>query len=135
MYMSNFSLLKLTKFVYFYSTSGMPKHYPILCSYIYVMKSMKSIQGFIIHALEENKEQQMNIFVGGKDIGVIPAALSLTVSFVSSIMIIGWPAEVYTFGGQYFLGGFGFALGYLLCAFIYVPVLYPLKTTTANEVY
>ena len=90
----------------------------------------------IYHSCTGGKQRTTDEYLrGGKDIGVIPAALSLTVSFVSSIMIIGWPAEVYTFGGQYFLGGFGFALGYLLCAFIYVPVLYPLKTTTANEVY
>ena len=53
---------------------------------------------------------------------------------MSSIMVLGYPAEMYTFGGQYVLNSFGWALGYFLSGFIYVPVLYPLKTTTTNEV-
>ena len=56
------------------------------------------------------------------------------VSFASSILVLGCPAEIYTFGGQYLLDGVGFSLGYILSGLIYVPVLYPLNTITANEV-
>ena len=45
-----------------------------------------------------------------------------------------FPAEIYTFGGQYFIGNFGWALGAVLSCMVYVPVLYPLGTITANEV-
>ena len=85
---------------------------------------------------------------GGDTISLFPATISLTVSFISltvsfisltvsfisSILVLGYPAEIYTFGGQYFLAGFGFALGYILSAYLYVPVLYPLGTLTTNEV-
>ena len=47
----------------------------------------------IYHSCTGGKQRTTDEYLrGGKDIGVIPAALSLTVSFVSSIMIIGWPA-------------------------------------------
>ena len=45
-----------------------------------------------------------------------------------------FPAEIYTFGGQYFIGNIGYALGSVLACLVYVPVLYPLGTITANEV-
>ena len=89
----------------------------------------------IYHSFTGGKQRTTNEYLrGGNTISVLPATLSLTVSFVSSIMLIGWPAETYEFGGQFFLSGFGFALGYFLSAYIYVPVFYPLGTTTSNEV-
>ena len=53
---------------------------------------------------------------------------------MSSVSMVGIPAEIYTFGGQYMLCGIGWTLGNILSVLIYVPVLYPLQTTTANEV-
>ena len=67
-------------------------------------------------------------------IQVLPATLSLTVSFISSILILGDPAEIYTFGGQFFLSKFGWALGAVLAALVFVPVLQPLGTSSVNEV-
>ena len=65
-------------------------------------------------------------------VSIWPAALSLTVSYMSSILVLGYPAEMYSFGSQNWLGIFGWSLGALLSVLIYVPVLYPLKTITAN---
>lgn len=72
--------------------------------------------------------------MGNHDIQVIPAAMSLTVSFISSILILGEPAEMYTFGGQLWISKFGWLLGAALSTVIFVPVLHPLKLTSVNEV-
>ena len=89
----------------------------------------------IYHSFTGGKQKTTDEYLrGGSTIGILPATLSLTISYMSSITVLGYPAEMYTFGGQYLLNSFGWALGYFLSGFIYVPVLYPLKTTTTNEV-
>ena len=44
------------------------------------------------------------------------------------------PAEVYTRGGALWLGLIGDILGTVLATLIFVPVYYPLKLTSVNQV-
>ena len=46
----------------------------------------------------------------------------------------GYPAEVFAFGGQYMLVVFGMAGGALLARYFMVPVFYPLRLISVNEV-
>jgi solute carrier family 5 (sodium-dependent multivitamin transporter), member 6 len=64
----------------------------------------------------------------------IPVAISLVVSFESSIMMLGFPAESYVYGIQFTLNTFGYLVSNLLSIFIVVPLLHPLKITSAYEV-
>ena len=82
----------------------------------------------------ENKKPTDEYLRGGQTIAIWPAILSLSVCFMSSVSMLGLPAEIYTFGGQFWLGTLGWTLGHFLSVLVYVPVLYPLQTTTANEV-
>ena len=87
------------------------------------------------HSFTGGKQKTTDEYLrGGNTIRFRPASVSLMVSFASSILVLGCPAEIYTFGGQFLLDGVGFALRYVLSGLIYVPVLYPLNTITANEV-
>ncbi len=90
----------------------------------------------IYHAFTGGRQKTTEEYLrGGGQIGVLGASVSLTVSFISSILILGYPAEIYSFGSQYWVGNFGWAfLAPVLSAVVYVPVLYPLQTTTSNEV-
>ena len=72
--------------------------------------------------------------LGSRQMAVIPVALSMIVSFVSSILILGYPAETYAYGGQYLLYAGGHAIAATLTILICVPVLYPLKLTSVNQV-
>merc|ERR1712038_46618 len=63
----------------------------------------------------------------------LPVCLSYTVSFISTVLILGFPAEIYSFGAEIVMGSLGIALGNPLAVFIFVPVLYPLKFTSVNE--
>ena len=49
-------------------------------------------------------------------------------------MIIGFPAEVYLYGGMFVLSVVGIALGTVMAAFIFVPMFYPLGLTSINTV-
>ena len=63
----------------------------------------------------------------------LPVAISLIVSFQSSIMMVGLPAESYVYGLQYIWSPIGYFVVVVLGVFAIVPVLYPLKLTTAYE--
>ena len=89
----------------------------------------------IYHSFTGGKQKTTDEYLrGGQTIAIWPAILSLSVSFMSSVSMLGLPAEIYTFGGQFWLGTLGWTLGHFLSVLVYVPVLYPLQTTTANEV-
>ena len=89
----------------------------------------------IYHSFTGGKQKTTDEYLrGGQTIAIWPAILSLSVSFMSSVSMLGLPAEIYTFGGQFWLGTLGWTLGHFLSVLVYVPVLYPVQTTTANEV-
>ncbi|XP_069104824.1 sodium-coupled monocarboxylate transporter 1-like [Argopecten irradians] len=71
--------------------------------------------------------------VGNRRMKVLPVAISLMVSFESSIMMLGVPAEVYEYGIQYVLQLIGFLLASCLAIHVLVPLIHPLKITSAYE--
>ena len=72
--------------------------------------------------------------MGSRSLRVFPAAVSFTVSFVSAVAIIGFPAETYFFGSTFWFHIPSSCLGIVAAAFSYVPLFYPLKMTSVNEV-
>jgi Na+/proline symporter len=72
--------------------------------------------------------------VGGRSMPFLPVAISLVVSFESSIMMLGYPAESYVYGIQFTLNTFGYFVSNLLSIFIGVPLLHPLKITSAYKI-
>ncbi|PVD18323.1 hypothetical protein C0Q70_20872 [Pomacea canaliculata] len=71
--------------------------------------------------------------VGGRTMQFIPVAISLMVSFESSIMMLGLPAEMYVYGVQWWISCVGFMISQILSVIIMVPLLHPLKITSAYE--
>ncbi|KAK2154223.1 hypothetical protein LSH36_274g05017 [Paralvinella palmiformis] len=77
------------------------------------------------HRPQTNKQY----LTGDGRLHVIPVAISLVVSFVSTIGILGNPAEVYAYGTQYMWYLFAMVIGILAGTFLFVPLYYPLKYT------
>ena len=71
---------------------------------------------------------------GNREMGLIPVTMSMMVTFISTLTILGYPTEVVVYGPQYWIGGFGLVLGVLLATWVFVPIFYPLKLTSVNEV-
>ena len=69
-------------------------------------------------------------FFGGKKMHSVPVALSFVVTFQSSLMILGFPAEVYGYGMKYSLTLIGIGTSFILGAIVAVPVFRPLKITS-----
>ncbi|WAR16327.1 SC5A6-like protein [Mya arenaria] len=76
-----------------------------------------------------------NYFLGNRKLGAFPVGLSFVVTFQSSILILGFPAEAYAYGLQYAMQCIGVLAGYLLAALIAVPIFHPLKITSVYEYY
>ena len=89
----------------------------------------------VYHALAGDRQRNTKeYFHGRRNMGLIPMALSLMMSFVSTMLLIGYPAEIYGFGIQVWLGCWGTMIGMVIASVFIVPVFYPLKLTSVNEV-
>ena len=72
--------------------------------------------------------------LGNRKLKLIPVILSLVITNQSPVGLVGVPAEVYFYGMQVNLLGLGFVIAYLIASRIVVPLVYPLKITSVNEV-
>ncbi|CAG0888409.1 unnamed protein product, partial [Darwinula stevensoni] len=75
------------------------------------------------------KESHKSLIVSD-GIHMIPVVLSLIASYLSAILLLGTPAEVYAYGSQWFLTGIGAMLGTLTACVIFVPFFYRLRITS-----
>ncbi|XP_060082920.1 sodium-coupled monocarboxylate transporter 1-like [Ylistrum balloti] len=88
----------------------------------------------VFYAIKGRREASTNEFLmGGRNMLLFPIAISILVSFMSAILILGTPAEMYMEGTEYFLYVFGMILAVILAALIFVPLLYPLELTSSFE--
>ncbi|XP_059145437.1 sodium-coupled monocarboxylate transporter 1-like [Physella acuta] len=85
-------------------------------------------------ALRGGKQRtQVEYLMGNRSLSILPVAISILASFMSAILILGTPAEMYTQGTEFYLATFGVMLGVVLAALLFVPLLYPLHLTSAFE--
>ena len=66
--------------------------------------------------------------------GLLPVSLSQMSGFTSAITVLGLPAEMYVFGSQFWMVWVGYALSVLAAAYVFLPVFYNLRLTSAFEV-
>ena len=58
----------------------------------------------------------------------------MVVSVVSTNTLLGVPAEVYSYGAQFGLYGIGVIFATTFVGTFFVPLMFPLKMTSAHEV-
>ncbi|XP_069103671.1 sodium-dependent multivitamin transporter-like [Argopecten irradians] len=88
----------------------------------------------VYYALSGGRQKTTKEYLlGNRKMSIIPVGLSLMVSFESSIMMLGFPAEVYTYGIQYWWFTVGFMLSQLVAIRIIVPLIHPLRVTSVYE--
>lgn len=63
-----------------------------------------------------------------------PVAISLLVSYLSAITLLGVPSEVYTYGAQYYVLIISYFIICFTVAVIFVPMFRRVNITCANEV-
>ncbi|KAG7313328.1 hypothetical protein JYU34_000439 [Plutella xylostella] len=71
--------------------------------------------------------------MGGKTMGLFPISMSLIASYISGITLLGLPAEMYTYGTQFYMVVASEWAVSLTVGFIYLPVFYNLQITSTYE--
>ena len=89
----------------------------------------------VFHAFTGGKQKSNSeYFLGDRSMRLFPVTLSILVSFLSSVLILGYPAEMYNQGTPMWFNAIGMALGAIVAALLFVPLFHPLKLTSVNEV-
>ncbi|XP_056002478.1 sodium-coupled monocarboxylate transporter 1-like [Ostrea edulis] len=88
----------------------------------------------VYYALAGGKQKTTKEFLmANHNLKIVPVATSILVSFLSAILILGAPAEMYFKGTQYYLYMFGQMTAVVLATVLFVPLFYPLKLTSMYQ--
>ncbi|XP_055929194.1 sodium-coupled monocarboxylate transporter 2-like isoform X1 [Argiope bruennichi] len=88
----------------------------------------------VFYAITGSKHNTTKEFLfGGKNMKIIPVALSVLATFVSAITLLGVPAESYQFGIQYWLINISYCFMIPVAAHIYTPLFFKLQVSSVNE--
>lgn len=71
--------------------------------------------------------------LANRKMGALPVAISLLVSYLSAITLLGVPSEIYTYGAQYYVLILSYPIICGTMAIIFVPMFRRVKITCANE--
>ena len=71
---------------------------------------------------------------GSKKLHFIPVSLSIFMSVISGILVLGNSAEVYFYGTQLWMDCLARAAYYVISAILFVPLFYRMKLTSVFEV-
>ncbi|KAH9509623.1 Sodium-dependent multivitamin transporter [Bulinus truncatus] len=80
------------------------------------------------------QKTQGEYLLANRSMSIIPVAISILASFMSAILILGYPAEMYTQGTEFYVTLLGMFLGIAGASLLFVPLLFPLNLTSAFEV-
>ncbi|XP_052070164.1 sodium-coupled monocarboxylate transporter 1-like [Mytilus californianus] len=88
----------------------------------------------LFYAIKDRKKKSENEFLlAGRNMSVLPVALSLMSSFISAVTLLGTPAEMYRYNTMYWFIVFGFLISVILSNTIFIPVFYNLGITSVFE--
>ncbi|CAI5448242.1 unnamed protein product [Caenorhabditis angaria] len=71
--------------------------------------------------------------MGGRDLPPLPVALSLLTTFLSGILMLGVPAEMFQRGAQIWLNFVIGVVSSLITCYVFLPVFYKMKSTCLHE--
>ncbi|XP_063958267.1 sodium-coupled monocarboxylate transporter 1-like [Lytechinus pictus] len=71
--------------------------------------------------------------LGNREMSIIPVALSMMVSYISAISVLGLPSEIYMFNTMFIWNTVGYAIGALVATQMFVPMFFELKLTSIYE--
>lgn len=88
---------------------------------------------FAIRSRKRRSYLTSDYLMAGRDMSCGPVALSLIASFMSSVTIIGVPAEYYVYGTMFTWFGVMYLFLPLIIIWIFIPVFYDLGIASAYE--
>ncbi|XP_029636950.1 sodium-dependent multivitamin transporter-like isoform X2 [Octopus sinensis] len=89
--------------------------------------------GLFFGCRQKNDKTANDFMTGNRQLSALPLALSLMVSFQSSIMVLGMPAEAYVYGIMYFFSVVGFMICLLISSHVYAEFFHKMNFYSINE--
>lgn len=72
--------------------------------------------------------------LGDRKMQTWPVAISLLVTYLSAITILGVPGEIYNYGTQFYVVIFSYLFVCAAVSTVYIPMFRRIKITSVNEV-
>lgn len=110
-------------------------HFTAVDYAIFVLLLVASAGIGLFHAFSGGRQSTTREFLlADRSMSCLPVSLSLLATFQSAVAILGAPAEIYTYGTQYWFLGCSYFLGLLIPAHIFIPVFYRLQLSSTYQV-
>ncbi|XP_071113062.1 sodium-dependent multivitamin transporter-like [Haliotis cracherodii] len=88
----------------------------------------------IYYAIQSRHRQDPSDFlVAGRSMGILPVSLSLIVTFLSALTLLGMPAEIYNYNTMFWWLALGMVLAVAGAAYLFNPVFYNMGITSVYE--
>ncbi|XP_071493672.1 sodium/iodide cotransporter-like, partial [Diadema antillarum] len=88
----------------------------------------------VYSALSGGRQKTANEFLlGNRNMGIIPVSMSIMVSFISAISVIGTPGEIYMYDTMFLWGVIAYILPNLLLVRLFMPLFFKLNITSVYE--
>ncbi|CAL8112611.1 unnamed protein product [Orchesella dallaii] len=115
--------------------SKLGKNYLGIVDYIVVVATLlfSLLIGIYYGVKGRKSSNNEELLTGSRQMGAIPVAASMLVSYLSAITILGYPAEVYSYGSQVFLLSLMGPITTAIAICLFVEVMYDLKLTSAYK--
>jgi len=89
---------------------------------------------FILFTQDRNVTSNKEFLTASRSLQLFPVAMSLLASFQSSVTILGYPAEMFLRGTQFWAVILSGILAAVVAAEVFLPVYYQLSFTSINKV-
>lgn len=103
--------------------------YVVMGVFIVVTTGIGVYYGFI-----KKQTTTEEYLVGGRQLHLLPVAISLMVTYQSGISILGAPLEMYAYNTMTCYMWVAIMIANVIQAYLIVPLVYPLKLISAYEV-
>ncbi|UJR14173.1 hypothetical protein I4U23_001168 [Adineta vaga] len=92
-----------------------------------------AVIGAIFGFFKSKKSSAKEFLLADGGMGVVPTALSIMVSFLSAITLLGTPSEIYLFGTMYCYQAISWTIASTITALVFMPKFREMNCTSAYE--
>lgn len=102
---------------------------------IFVLTLVISAAIGLFYAWRDKRQHSTeNFLLGGRQMSIFPVTLSLMASFLSAVLVLGVPTEIYYHGTMYWVIAFSNILTFPVAVHAFLPVFHRLEISSAYEV-
>lgn len=87
------------------------------------------------HACRGGKQNTTEEYLlANRKMKFLPVSISILLSFLSAITLLGIPAEIYVYGAQFFMTTIAYLLICIVVSTVFIPMFRRIKLTSVHEV-